>query len=102
MLSCCNQGNGDVSAPFAFINHHMFVLDLLLLVLFQYLKDYQTFANTARYWTEAYAKSSSVGIEEKVRGSSYLIFFSRLNIAYCKWQYIIIICINIAELNYQQ
>ncbi|KAL1814560.1 hypothetical protein DCAR_0518717 [Daucus carota subsp. sativus] len=33
----------------------------------QYLKDYQTFANTARYWTEAYAKSSSVGIEEKVR-----------------------------------
>ncbi|PWA50244.1 ubiquitin-conjugating enzyme 27 [Artemisia annua] len=32
----------------------------------QYLKDYQTFANTARYWTESFAKTSSAGVEEKV------------------------------------
>ncbi|PWA66952.1 ubiquitin-conjugating enzyme E2 21 [Artemisia annua] len=31
-----------------------------------YLKDYQTFANTARYWTESFAKTSSAGVEEKV------------------------------------
>jgi len=32
----------------------------------QYLKDYQTFVNTARYWTESFAKASSRGIEDKV------------------------------------
>lgn len=32
----------------------------------QYLKDYQTFVGTARYWTEAFAKASSLGIDEKV------------------------------------
>ncbi|RZC17414.1 Ubiquitin-conjugating enzyme E2 27 isoform B [Glycine soja] len=32
----------------------------------QYLKDYQTFVNTARYWTESFAKESSRGIEDKV------------------------------------
>ncbi|XP_076889739.1 ubiquitin-conjugating enzyme E2 27-like [Bidens hawaiensis] len=33
----------------------------------QYLKDYQTFASTARYWTESFAKASSLGVEEKVQ-----------------------------------
>ncbi|KAG5031886.1 hypothetical protein AAZX31_06G158900 [Glycine max] len=33
----------------------------------QYLKDYQTFVNTARYWTESFAKASSRGIEDKVQ-----------------------------------
>ncbi|CAJ1971333.1 unnamed protein product [Sphenostylis stenocarpa] len=31
-----------------------------------YLKDYQTFVNTARCWTESFAKESSRGIEDKV------------------------------------
>ncbi|AQK98414.1 ubiquitin-conjugating enzyme E2-22 kDa [Zea mays] len=33
----------------------------------QYLRDYPTFAATARYWTEAFAKSASTGMEEKVQ-----------------------------------
>lgn len=33
----------------------------------QYLRDHQTFLGTARYWTEAFAKMSSHGIEEKVQ-----------------------------------
>ncbi|KAK6148026.1 hypothetical protein DH2020_018938 [Rehmannia glutinosa] len=33
----------------------------------QYLRDYQTFVGTARYWTEAFAKTSSLGVEEKVQ-----------------------------------
>ncbi|XP_065872747.1 ubiquitin-conjugating enzyme E2 27 isoform X1 [Euphorbia lathyris] len=33
----------------------------------QYLKDYQTFVGTARYWTETFAKSSRLGVEEKVQ-----------------------------------
>ncbi|XP_022988308.1 ubiquitin-conjugating enzyme E2 27 [Cucurbita maxima] len=33
----------------------------------QYLRDYQTFAGTARYWTETFAKTSSLGVEEKVQ-----------------------------------
>nr|XP_043616574.1 ubiquitin-conjugating enzyme E2 27 [Erigeron canadensis] len=33
----------------------------------QYLKDYATFASTARYWTESFAKTSSLGIDEKVQ-----------------------------------
>ncbi|GAB4860371.1 Ubiquitin-conjugating enzyme E2 27 [Ancistrocladus abbreviatus] len=33
----------------------------------QYLQDYQTFLGTARYWTEAFAMISSLGIEEKVQ-----------------------------------
>ncbi|KAK4773304.1 hypothetical protein SAY87_028323 [Trapa incisa] len=33
----------------------------------QYHRDYQTFVNTARYWTEAFAKTSSLGVEEKVK-----------------------------------
>ncbi|ONM29958.1 hypothetical protein ZEAMMB73_Zm00001d039797 [Zea mays] len=32
-----------------------------------YLHDYPTFAATARYWTEAFAKSASTGMEEKVQ-----------------------------------
>nr|CAB3479310.1 unnamed protein product [Digitaria exilis] len=32
-----------------------------------YLRDYPTFAATARYWTEAFAKSTSTGMEEKVQ-----------------------------------
>ena len=32
----------------------------------QYLRDYQTFIGTARYWTETFAKASSLGVEEKV------------------------------------
>ncbi|XP_047317476.1 ubiquitin-conjugating enzyme E2 27 [Impatiens glandulifera] len=32
----------------------------------QYLKDYQTFASTAHYWTETFAKPSSLGMDEKV------------------------------------
>lgn len=36
-------------------------------ILLQYLRDYQTFAGTARYWTETFAKTSSLGVEEKVR-----------------------------------
>lgn len=31
----------------------------------QYLKDYQTYVGTARYWTEAFAKT--LGVEEKVQ-----------------------------------
>ncbi|KAJ7945655.1 putative Ubiquitin-conjugating enzyme E2 [Quillaja saponaria] len=30
----------------------------------QYLKDYQTFAGTARHWTETFAKALSLGVEE--------------------------------------
>ncbi|KAH9770146.1 ubiquitin-conjugating enzyme E2 27 [Citrus sinensis] len=33
----------------------------------QYLKDHQTFLSTARYWTESFAKTSSLGVEEKVQ-----------------------------------
>ncbi|GAV62726.1 UQ_con domain-containing protein/UBA domain-containing protein [Cephalotus follicularis] len=33
----------------------------------QYLGDYQTFVGTARYWTETFAKTSSLGVEEKVQ-----------------------------------
>ncbi|KAK2662278.1 hypothetical protein Ddye_000852 [Dipteronia dyeriana] len=33
----------------------------------QYLRDYQTFLGTARYWTETFAKTSSLGVEEKVQ-----------------------------------
>ncbi|XP_062207949.1 ubiquitin-conjugating enzyme E2 27-like [Phragmites australis] len=33
----------------------------------QYLRDYSTFVGTARYWTEAFAKSASTGMEEKVQ-----------------------------------
>ncbi|KAG8054111.1 hypothetical protein GUJ93_ZPchr0001g33056 [Zizania palustris] len=35
-------------------------------VLF-YLRDYSTFSATARYWTDAFAKSTSTGMEEKVQ-----------------------------------
>ncbi|GAB2272038.1 Ubiquitin-conjugating enzyme E2 27 [Dionaea muscipula] len=33
----------------------------------QYIKDHRTFVGTARYWTEAFAMTSLLGIEEKVR-----------------------------------
>ncbi|GFP85748.1 ubiquitin-conjugating enzyme e2 27 [Phtheirospermum japonicum] len=33
----------------------------------QYLRGYQTFVGTARYWTEAFAMTSSLGVEEKVQ-----------------------------------
>ncbi|EYU32921.1 hypothetical protein ABFS83_09G067300 [Erythranthe nasuta] len=33
----------------------------------QYLRDYQTFVGTARYWTESFAMTSSLGLEEKVQ-----------------------------------
>ncbi|KAL2482630.1 Ubiquitin-conjugating enzyme E2 27 [Forsythia ovata] len=33
----------------------------------QYLRDYPTFMGTARYWTEAFARTSSLGVEEKVQ-----------------------------------
>ncbi|CAI9787363.1 unnamed protein product [Fraxinus pennsylvanica] len=33
----------------------------------QYLRDYPTFTGTARYWTEAFARTSSLGVEEKVQ-----------------------------------
>ncbi|XP_008801125.1 ubiquitin-conjugating enzyme E2 27 isoform X2 [Phoenix dactylifera] len=33
----------------------------------QYLRQYPTFVATARYWTEAFAKRTLVGIEEKVQ-----------------------------------
>lgn len=39
---------------------------LQVVILVQYLRDYQTFVGTARYWTEAFAKTSSLGVEEKV------------------------------------
>ncbi|MCO5603973.1 hypothetical protein L7F22_058130 [Adiantum nelumboides] len=32
----------------------------------QYLKQYSTYVSTARYWTETFAKRSSVGLQEKV------------------------------------
>ncbi|VAH83919.1 unnamed protein product [Triticum turgidum subsp. durum] len=33
----------------------------------QYLRDKATFVSTARYWTEAFAKGDSTGMEEKVQ-----------------------------------
>ncbi|KAL3512541.1 hypothetical protein ACH5RR_025258 [Cinchona calisaya] len=33
----------------------------------QYIREQNTFVNTARYWTEAFAKTSSLGVEEKVQ-----------------------------------
>ncbi|XP_028087489.1 ubiquitin-conjugating enzyme E2 27-like, partial [Camellia sinensis] len=33
----------------------------------QYLRDYQTFAATARYWTETFARTSALGVEGKVQ-----------------------------------
>jgi ubiquitin-conjugating enzyme (huntingtin interacting protein 2) len=33
----------------------------------QYLRDYPKFVSTARHWTEAFAKITSLGIEEKVQ-----------------------------------
>ncbi|CAI5535493.1 unnamed protein product [Closterium sp. Naga37s-1] len=33
----------------------------------QYLKDYQTFVSTARYWTEAFAKRPSLALDDKVK-----------------------------------
>lgn len=47
-----------------------FLISLFIGTCLQYLKDYQTFVGTARYWTEAFAKTSSLGVEEKV-----LMFF---------------------------
>ena len=48
-------------------------------VQLQYLRDYQTFVGTARYWTESFAKTSSRGIEEKVSHALPLsIYFARL------------------------
>ena len=48
-----------------------FLISLLLIEIItffgdilQYLKEYQTFVGTARYWTETFAKTSSA--EEKV------------------------------------
>ncbi|KAI5070354.1 hypothetical protein GOP47_0014697 [Adiantum capillus-veneris] len=32
----------------------------------QYLKHYSTYVSTARYWTETFAKRSSIGLQEKV------------------------------------
>ncbi|KAK9108562.1 hypothetical protein Syun_024573 [Stephania yunnanensis] len=32
-----------------------------------YIREYPTFVNTARYWTEAFAKRTSIGTEEKVK-----------------------------------
>ncbi|KAL0290386.1 UNVERIFIED_CONTAM: Ubiquitin-conjugating enzyme E2 27 [Sesamum calycinum] len=37
----------------------------------QYLRDYQTFVGTARYWTEAFAMISSLGVEEKITSSDF-------------------------------
>nr|GME05228.1 ubiquitin-conjugating enzyme E2 27 [Ipomoea batatas]GME05543.1 ubiquitin-conjugating enzyme E2 27 [Ipomoea batatas] len=39
---------------------------ILGLVHVQYLREYQTFLGTARYWTEAFAKTS-LGVDEKVQ-----------------------------------
>ncbi|PKA55270.1 Ubiquitin-conjugating enzyme E2 27 [Apostasia shenzhenica] len=33
----------------------------------QYLRDYRKFLGTARHWTETFAKSASVGFDEKVK-----------------------------------
>ncbi|KAL3655059.1 Ubiquitin-conjugating enzyme E2 27 [Castilleja foliolosa] len=33
----------------------------------QYIKENQTFMRTARYWTESFAMSSLIGVEEKVQ-----------------------------------
>lgn len=33
----------------------------------QYIKEQNTFISTARYWTEAFAKATSLGVEEKVK-----------------------------------
>ncbi|CAA0811295.1 Ubiquitin-conjugating enzyme E2 27 [Striga hermonthica] len=33
----------------------------------QYLKEHPTFVRTARYWTESFAMTSSIGVEEKVQ-----------------------------------
>ncbi|CAI9113165.1 OLC1v1013716C2 [Oldenlandia corymbosa var. corymbosa] len=46
----------------------------------QYLKEYPTFVSTARYWTEAFAKESSLGVAEKV--SLFLPTYSSLHIPY--------------------
>lgn len=46
----------------------------------QYLKDYQTFVNTARYWTESFAKTSSRGVEDKVINLLHLSFWMWLHI----------------------
>lgn len=40
----------------------------------QCLRDYPTFVATARYWTDAFARRSSLGIEEKVE----YIYFSEI------------------------
>lgn len=42
-------------------------------ILLQYLRDYQTFAGTARYWTETFAKTSSLGVEEKVKALTLVL-----------------------------
>jgi ubiquitin-conjugating enzyme (huntingtin interacting protein 2) len=39
---------------------------LLLISICPYLRDYQTFLGTARYWTETFAKRGSLGIQEKL------------------------------------
>uniref|UniRef100_A0A8R7U116 E2 ubiquitin-conjugating enzyme n=1 Tax=Triticum urartu TaxID=4572 RepID=A0A8R7U116_TRIUA len=46
----------------------------------QYLRDKATFVSTARYWTEAFAKSDSTGMEEKVRLSSCISCTGELSI----------------------
>jgi ubiquitin-conjugating enzyme (huntingtin interacting protein 2) len=46
----------------------------------QYLKDYQTFVSTARYWTESFAKTSSRGIEDKVTSLWHLCFGTWMHI----------------------
>ncbi|KAL9380322.1 hypothetical protein Peur_025979 [Populus x canadensis] len=42
----------------------------------QYLRDYQTFVGRARYWTETFARTSSLGVEEKVKMLIVCLLFS--------------------------
>lgn len=58
--------------PLKIVISHCYFITLQNYVV-QYLREYQTFKGTARYWTEAFARASSHGFEEKVDISSSLV-----------------------------
>lgn len=54
--------------PFLFFFFGWMIVPLICFnsAILQYLQNHPTFVATAQYWTEAFAKRTSVGIEEKV------------------------------------
>ncbi len=73
------------------------VLSEQMMFCLQYLRDYQTFLGTARYWTETFAKRGSLGIQEKVL-SLLLSFFSFITSVLCGWHLSCLLLIDMLDL----